>query len=228
MSGAAHACRVATHLVRRLQALRHRLGARLARSLGLRRSHARPRLAPLEDRKALAQLLVLHLEGNQLLLHLLEQARDAPRAHRHLRSGILQVGHLGDRLELHPAQKQAVGARLAKAAEALDRGETATASGPQIVAARVEGTGILLSFRGIKGRFQSLSGVPIGFELCGPDQSSCRFAQATIDGTVIRLTGDGRPLTRVRYAWADAPVVNLYDESGLPVSSFEVPVTNDR
>jgi sialate O-acetylesterase len=135
---------------------------------------------------------------------------------------------LGDRLELHPPQKQAVGARLARAAEALDRGEGATASGPQIVSAQVEPNDVLLTFRSVKGHLLSLSGAPIGFELCGADQASCRFIRATIDGSAVRLERDAGPITRVRYAWADAPVVNLYDESGLPVSSFEVPVSDGR
>lgn len=135
---------------------------------------------------------------------------------------------LGDRLELHPPQKQAVGARLALAAQALDRGEAANASGPQIVSARVEPNDVLLTFRSVKGHLLSLSGAPIGFELCGADQASCRFIRATIDGSAIRLERDAAPITRVRYAWADAPVVNLYDESGLPVSSFEVPVSDGR
>jgi sialate O-acetylesterase len=135
---------------------------------------------------------------------------------------------LGDRLELHPAQKQAVGARLAQAAQALDRGEAATASGPQIVGAKLEPDGVLLNFRAVKGKLQSLSGAPVGFELCGREQASCRFVRATIEGSTIRLPRDPGPVTRVRYAWADAPVVNLYDESGLPVSSFEVRVTDAR
>ena len=31
-------------------------------------------------------------------------------------------------------------------------------------------------------------------------------------------------MTRVRYAWADAPVVNLTDGRSLPIPGFEVPV----
>lgn len=135
---------------------------------------------------------------------------------------------LGDRLELHAAQKQAVGLRLAHAAEAVQRGQAASASGPLAEAAYAGPDGLSVRFANVKGRLQSLSGSPLGFELCAVNQASCRFARATINGTSVQLAGDGRPLTRVRYAWADAPVVNLYDESGLPVSSFELPVTNAR
>ena len=52
---------------------------------------------------------------------------------------------------------------------------------------------------------------------------SC-FARAAAVGTTVRVFGDGQPFTRVRYAWADAPVVNLFDDVPLPVSSFEISV----
>ena len=41
---------------------------------------------------------------------------------------------------------------------------------------------------------------------------------------VVEIAGDGQPVTRVRYAWADYPVVNLYDVDLLPVPVFELPV----
>ena len=35
---------------------------------------------------------------------------------------------------------------------------------------------------------------------------------------------DGKPVTRVRYAWIDYPIVNLYDLDMLPAPVFEIPV----
>jgi sialate O-acetylesterase len=72
---------------------------------------------------------------------------------------------------------------------------------------------------------QALSGAsPIGFELCGTTQESCRFREARIEGSTVVISSDGQPATRVRYAWADYPVVNLYDRDLLPASSFELPI----
>jgi len=69
---------------------------------------------------------------------------------------------------------------------------------------------------------QTLSGASaIGFELCG---ATCRFAEARVHGNSVELTGDGQPVAKVRYAWADYPVVNLYDADLLPVPVFELPV----
>jgi sialate O-acetylesterase len=38
------------------------------------------------------------------------------------------------------------------------------------------------------------------------------------------IADDGQPVTRVRYAWADYPIVNLYGPERLPVPPFELPV----
>jgi sialate O-acetylesterase len=64
--------------------------------------------------------------------------------------------------------------------------------------------------------------VAIGFELCGG--GVCRFANARAEGDKVMLSGDGQPADRVRYAWADSPVVNLFDDANLPVGPFEVPI----
>jgi sialate O-acetylesterase len=132
---------------------------------------------------------------------------------------------LGDRLDIHPADKQEVGRRLARAANAVAYAADLAPSGPQIAAARRSGDGIVLTFSGVTGRLRTWSGATaLGFELCGAAQDSCRYARATADGVFVRITDDGRPATRVRYAWADAPVVNLYDEAPLPAGPFEIPI----
>jgi sialate O-acetylesterase len=38
------------------------------------------------------------------------------------------------------------------------------------------------------------------------------------------ISSDGQPISRVRYAWADYPIVNLYDLDMLPAPVFELPV----
>ena len=39
-----------------------------------------------------------------------------------------------------------------------------------------------------------------------------------------KLQATVSPYSKVRYAWADYPVVNLYDLDQLPVPVFELPV----
>jgi sialate O-acetylesterase len=93
------------------------------------------------------------------------------------------------------------------------------------VGARRTTNGIEVEFTGVSGALRTWSGTrALAFELCGATQESCRFADAVANGTTVRLADDGKPVTRVRYAWADSPVTNLYDEAELPPGPFEIPV----
>jgi sialate O-acetylesterase len=140
-------------------------------------------------------------------------------------SAIVVAMDLGDRLDIHPANKQEVGRRLARAARAIAYGANEPPSGPEIVGAARTPRGIVLTFRGVTGRLRAWSGDrALAFELCAETQESCRYADAIAEGTTVRLADDGRPATRVRYAWGEAPVVNLYDEAPLPAGPFEVPI----
>jgi sialate O-acetylesterase len=62
------------------------------------------------------------------------------------------------------------------------------------------------------------------FELCGAPTGSCRYVDARVQGKTVTLASNGEQATRVRYAWADYPVVNLYDMDMLPAPVFELPV----
>ncbi|MGA9659101.1 MAG: sialate O-acetylesterase [Asticcacaulis sp.] len=133
---------------------------------------------------------------------------------------------LGDPLDIHPGEKEEVGRRMARAMRALAYGSKLPASGPLIESATAEGGDVILRFSDVTGTLQTRSSsVAIGFELCGEGVGTCRYALATAQGAAVRLKGDGQPVTRVRYGWADYPVVNLFDEAQLPVSTFETPVT---
>jgi sialate O-acetylesterase len=131
--------------------------------------------------------------------------------------------------ELHPPDKQTVGARLARAARAVAYGESLTPSGPTPAAAtRAEGR-IAIEFADIDGALVVRSGPrPNAFELCGAAQASCRFVDARLDGTrVVLEDADAASATRVRYCWGDAPVCTLYDAAGLPVGPFEIAIRNE-
>lgn len=124
---------------------------------------------------------------------------------------------LGERLDIHPANKIELGHRLARAAGRKPF--------PHVLGAARQGGAIVVRFDGVTGALASWSSVQaIGFELCGDTAGSCRFASATAKGATVEIVGDGQPATRVRYAWADTPVVNLFDAANLPVSSFEIPI----
>jgi sialate O-acetylesterase len=144
------------------------------------------------------------------------------------RAGLVVTIDVGDRSELHPPNKQAVGRRLARAARHVAYGEAIAPSGPEVARARREDGRVVVDFAGVEGALVAYSaGRPMGFELCGTDQASCRFAEGVVRGSRVVIDGpDAATATRVRFCWGDAPVCNLHDRSGLPAGPFELDIPN--
>lgn len=134
----------------------------------------------------------------------------------------LDVGHPSD---IHPQDKQPVGARLALAARALAHGEKIEHSGPAYDALSVSGNKATLSFKHIGGGLvaRSASGSPAlkGFLIAGSDNKFVD-ATATIEGDTIVVTSDAvaAPVA-VRYGWVNVPEASLWNKAGLPASPFQ-------
>lgn len=136
-------------------------------------------------------------------------------------AGLAVTLDFGDRSDIHPAQKNVVGMRLARAARAIAYGERITPGGPQAVSASRQGNDILIRFADTNGGLRTYSSdMAIGFEACEGD--ACRYAPATVEGDTVRLAGAAARATKVRYAWADAPFVNLFSADDLPANGFEM------
>jgi sialate O-acetylesterase len=128
---------------------------------------------------------------------------------------------LGEIEDIHPANKQDVGRRLALAAHAIVYRDGGTL-GPLPVGAARQDNAIVVTFT---KPLQVLSSAKAnGFELCGLGPATCRYADARVNGAEVDIAGDGQPVTRVRHAWSDYPIVNLYDLDLLPAPVFELPV----
>jgi sialate O-acetylesterase len=137
---------------------------------------------------------------------------------RDQRAALASAIDLGEPNDIHPANKQEVGRRLALAAHKLVYEDGGTV-GPLPVSAVRNGNNIVVTFT---RPLQILSGANASaFELCG---SSCRYADARVQGSSVVIADDGQPVRRVRYAWSDYPIVNLYDLNLLPAPVFELPV----
>jgi sialate O-acetylesterase len=95
---------------------------------------------------------------------------------------------------------------------------------PLPLSARLRADRVEVTFSGIEGGLHAWSGPPLGIELCGDTQESCRYAAAQVSGDRLLVRTDGRPASRVRHAWADSPLVNLHDARPLPVPTFELPI----
>jgi sialate O-acetylesterase len=149
-----------------------------------------------------------------------DQQRRAVAADPH--SGLAVAFDLGDVTDIHPANKQEVGRRLAIAARATSYGGAGARSGPGFATATIAGDGVRVAFAGAEAGLATYSAArPIGFELCAGAKGACRFVDATLAGGFVTLAAAARPGDRVRYCWGDSPVCNLYDRTGLPVGPFE-------
>jgi sialate O-acetylesterase len=144
-------------------------------------------------------------------------------------AGLAVTIDIGERSDIHPANKQEVGRRLARAARHVVYGETALPpSGPVPRTAQRSGDHIVVNFGDTEGKLIAYgAAAPVGFELCAKEQASCRFVEARIESnTAVSLQPvAGITPTRVRYCWAESPVCTLYDEkNGLPAGPFEMAI----
>lgn len=137
------------------------------------------------------------------------------------RTALASAIDLGNPVDIHPSDKQEVGRRLALAAHQLVYRDGGTI-GALPLAARRTGASVTVAF---SKPLQILSGANANaFELCGDAPGSCRYADARVQGNTVVIPTNGQPANRVRYAWADYPIVNLYDLDMLPAPVFELPI----
>lgn len=120
----------------------------------------------------------------------------------------IDIGNPGD---IHPDNKQDVGARLALVARSVAYGEQLVSSGPAYHDLTVDGSAIRVRFTSVGGGLVAKGGPLKGFAIAGADRVFV-WATAEIQGDSIRLTADQVPApVAVRYAWAHCPECNLYN-----------------
>lgn len=137
-------------------------------------------------------------------------------------TGMAVTIDVGDAQNVHPADKQTVGYRLALAARSLAYGEDVHHSGPLFRQATTEDGGMRVYFSGAEGKLTARGGALDGFELAGEDR---HFVPATakIDANGATVTVTSTQVSDpkfVRYAWPNAPKATLMDSAGLPASTF--------
>ncbi len=134
--------------------------------------------------------------------------------------GMVVITDVGDRDDIHPKEKETVGERLALAARALAYKEPIVWSGPAFEKMEIRGSDVILHFNHVGSGLVAKHGPLSGFTICGSDQ---RFvpAQARIEGkTVVVSHGEVKDPVAVRFGWDNYPVVNLYNQEGLPATPF--------
>lgn len=138
------------------------------------------------------------------------------------KTGMAITIDIGDRKDIHPANKQEVGRRLSLWALGTVYGRPVPAvSGPLPAGASVNGNAIAISFQHADGGLKSEDGAEVkGFEIAGADRL-WKPATAKIDGSRVLVSSPevSSPVA-VRYAWRDLPDCNLFNGAGLPASPF--------
>jgi len=137
------------------------------------------------------------------------------------RTALAVAMDIGDATNIHPPNKQEVGRRLALAAEAIAYGKNIEYSGPMYKSMRVDGDKIRLTFTHLGGGLTALGGGKLtGFAIAGLDRKFV-WAEARIENDQVVVWSDrvSKPVA-VRYAWANNPICNLGNKTGLPAPSF--------
>jgi sialate O-acetylesterase len=155
------------------------------------------------------------------------EVREAQRAvvAKDAHAGLAITIDTGERSDIHPANKQEVGRRLARAARHVVYGEAIAPSGPVASRATRAGKDIVIEFKEVQDRLTAIGARDVsGFEVCGAGAGTCRFAPGTAEGSRVKIATGDASVSRVRYCWSDSPICTLYDGAGLPAGPFELPI----
>lgn len=128
---------------------------------------------------------------------------------------------LGDADNIHPRDKDDVGARLALVGRSVAYGERIDASGPVYRGFTVHGDTAIVSFSHLAGGLSVRGGALGGFALAAADRQFV-WASAKIVGDRVYVWSDRvKGPVAVRYAWANNPDrANLFGANGLPAAPF--------
>jgi sialate O-acetylesterase len=155
------------------------------------------------------------------------------RALRLPNTGMAVIIDVGNARDIHPRNKQDVGARLALLALAKDYGRDIVPCGPLYKSMKIEGNKIRISFDHVGGGLitakkeglnptQETSGAELTHFAIQADDGKWHWAKANIDGETVVVWAEGvvKP-KHVRFGYQSNPVgINLYNKQGLPASPF--------
>ena len=136
-------------------------------------------------------------------------------------TGMAVTIDIGDPDNVHPKNKQEVGARLARLALARTYGRDVEYAGPVYESMQVEGGAIRLKFSHLAGGLVARGGELKTFVIAGSDLKFVP-ASARIEGDTVAVSSPevASPVA-VRYAWENYPEgCNLYNAAGLPAAPF--------
>lgn len=137
-------------------------------------------------------------------------------------TAMVVIHDIGEKEDIHPANKQDVGKRLALAAEKIAYHENVVYSGPMYQSIKITGNQVYVSFNHV-GSGLKMVGKQLEQFSISTDGKNFVPAKAKIAGKRVTVWAENiaKPIA-IRYAWADAPEgANLYNKESLPASSFK-------
>jgi sialate O-acetylesterase len=137
--------------------------------------------------------------------------------------GMVVINDIGNLKDIHPANKQEVGHRLALWALAKTYGQQGLVyTGPTFKAMSVEGDKLRLTFDHVGGGLTSRDGKPLTwFEIVDAAEGGFVKADAVIDGGAVVLSAPGvKQPVAMRFAWSMLAEPNLMNAEGLPAGAF--------
>ena len=135
-------------------------------------------------------------------------------------TGMVVTSDIGDFNNIHPANKEDVGSRLAGLALVNDYGHSIIANGPLYRGHRREGRQLILSFDGVGSGLTSNSTRLSDFEIAGSDHKFLPATARIVNDEVVVYSSELAEPQYVRYGWSDKGSSSLRNKEGLPASSF--------
>ncbi len=136
-------------------------------------------------------------------------------------TGMAVTIDIGDGNDIHPANKQDVGKRLAGLARNKVYGENYSYFSPLFKNMKIENEKITIEFENIYEGLKTSDNAEIkGFAIAGEDKKFV-WAKAEIKENRVEIWSPKvKNPVAVRYAWSSNPECNLFNSIGLPVSPF--------
>ncbi len=127
---------------------------------------------------------------------------------------------IGDPDDIHPANKQEVGRRLALIAKNRLYGSSAEDNGPMFANVRIGTGALIVTFSHSTGGLVAHDHPIDSVEIAGEDKVFHRAAASVSKSVMIALSPEVKQPIAIRYAWRNAPSANIYNGAGLPVVPF--------
>jgi len=136
-------------------------------------------------------------------------------------TGMAVTIDIGSEVDIHPRNKQDVGNRLWLAAEKVVFDRAVVHSGPIYRTHEVKNNEVVVTFDEVGTGLKAAGPRITGFAIAGKDQKYFWAEGEIVENDKIVLKSDWvEEPVHIRYAWANNPACNLYNEEGLPAVPF--------